>query len=122
MSNLKPCRVLYLHTMKRYTFWHFNKLTGLNLKQVHELTGFYFQHRFFSSRVCWHTHLSKRSQKVRQHFGSVANRSTIHFSLKRLTKLAGSHKQSYHFKFFLKTGSFQCGVVDISYFIKGLFA
>ena len=35
-------------------------------------------------------------------FGSIADRSMIHFILKRLTKPAGSYKQNYNLKVFLK--------------------
>ena len=55
----------------------------------------------------------KEAKRYESPFGSVADRSTIHFRLKRLTIPAGSYKKSCYLKVFLKTGSFQCCAVDI---------
>ena len=56
---------------------------------------------FSSIRVYWHICLSKRNQKLYDSaFGSVADGSTIHLSLKRLKKTCRRYKQSYYLKSF----------------------
>ena len=99
MSNLKPSQVLYLHT---YSFWHFDKLSGLNFKAAPWTDRFLYPTKIFSSRFRWHIRLSKRSQKVWQRFWKHCQSVYNQFSLKLLTKPAGSYKQSYHLKVFLK--------------------
>jgi len=77
--------------------------SGANgLKQRHELTGSYIQHRFFPVDFTGTSVCPKEAKKYDSAFGSVANPSRIHFSLKLLTKPAGSYKQSYHLKVFIK--------------------
>ena len=44
----------------------------------------------------------KEAKRYESPFGSVADRSTIHFRLKRLTIPAGSYKKSCYLKGFLK--------------------
>ena len=78
---------------------------------------FNIQCRFLPVGVCWNIRLSKGAAVAKSYdstFGSIAARSTIHFSLKCLTKPAGSYKRSYilyHLKVFRKKLSFQGGAV-----------
>ena len=60
------------------------------------MTGFYIQCRLFPVEFDGTSVCPKEAKTYDSPFGIVADRSTIHFSLKRLTKPAGSYKQSYH--------------------------
>ena len=64
------------------------------------MTGFYIQRRFFPVEFAGTSVCPKEAKRYDSTFGSLANRSMIHFSLKSLTKPAGSYKQSYHLKVF----------------------
>ena len=84
-----------------YTLWKdsvFDKLTGLNFKtgSMNWYSGlFNIQCSFLPVGVCWNIRLSKGTALAKSHdstFGSVAAQSAIHFSLKCLTKPAGSYK------------------------------
>ena len=59
------------------------------------MTGFYIQRRFFPVEFAGTSVCPKEAKRYDSTFGSIADRSMIHFSLKRLTKPAGSYKQSY---------------------------
>ena len=73
------------------------------------MTGFDIQCRCFPVELACTSVCPKEAKRC--DFGSVVDRSMIHFRLKCLTKPAGSYKQSYNLN--LCTGSFQCGAEDI---------
>ena len=77
------------------------------------MTGFNIQRRLFPVEFASTSVHPKEAKRNESPFGSVANQSTIHFRLKRLTIPAASYKKSCYLKVFLKTGSFQCCAVDI---------
>ena len=57
------------------------------------MTGFYIQRRFFPVEFTGTSVCPKEAKRYDSTFGSIADR-------KRLTKPAGTYKQSYHLKVF----------------------
>ena len=109
---LKDC-ICILHFIKDSAF---DKLTGLNFKNgsMNSYSGlFNIQCRFLPVGVHWKICLSKGTAAAKScdsTFRSIAAQSTIHFSLKCLTKAAGSYKRSYilyHLKVFTKNEVFK---------------
>ena len=117
----QPIRELHFSStvFAYYTLWKdsvFDKLTGLNFKNSSMnwySRLFNIQCRFLPVGVRWNICLSKGTAVAKSYdstFGSVATRSTIHFSLKCLTKPAGSYKRSYilyHLKVFRQNEVFK---------------
>ena len=64
------------------------------------MTGFDIQCRCFPVEFTGTSVCPKEAKTC--DFGSVVDRCMIHFRLKRLTKPAGSYKQSYNLNFFFK--------------------
>ena len=77
------------------------------------MTGFDIQRRLFPVEFASTSVRPKEAKRYESPFGSVVDRSTIHFRLKRLTIPAGSYKKSCYLIVFLETSSFQCCAVDI---------
>ena len=77
------------------------------------MTGFLYPTRFFRVEFAGTSICQEEAKRYDSAFGNVADRSTIHFSLRRLTKLAGGCKKKLSSQSSLKTGSLQCGAVDI---------
>ena len=117
MCNSKPTsQVLYIHTTLYEKIRFFDKLAGLNFKNSSMnwySRLFNIQCRFLPVGVCWNIRLSKGTAVAKSYdstFGSIAARSTIHFSLKCLTKPADSYKRSYilsHLKVFRQNEVFK---------------
>ena len=64
------------------------------------MTGSDIQRRLFPIEFAGTSVCPKEAKRYDSTFGSIADRSTIHFRLKRLTIPAGSYKQSYYLKVF----------------------
>ena len=64
------------------------------------MTGFNIQRRLFPVQFASTSVHPKEAKRYESPFGSVADWSTIHFRLKRLTIPAGSYKKSCYLKVF----------------------
>ena len=64
------------------------------------MTGFNIQRRLFPVEITSTSVRPKEAKRYDSPFGSIADRSTIHFRLKRLTIPVGSYKKSYYLKVF----------------------